>query len=1260
MANREHLSKILDRILNESQTEEDIAQLRRSLKIVDGVVQSVSQNGKFNTNIGQITGGEVHIGDRIYQGADAETIKKVFLEVLQIQFSQSLSFNQEEQREGICRFLEEVEQKFNKTGLFHTHYEILLKEQYIPIQVTLERRYKHEVETTRSYVESEADLKRIYALKGSNEESKGNIVNWEDAKKKIKKEAKRENYKIMVLADPGMGKSTLLRMEAGSFAQQERQKIEGDKAPDEVIFPLFLRLSELAKHSKEVIDAVVELIGRDYPNTASPIISLLKEKLKKGQCLLLLDALDEVPKVERNRIELREKLNRFAQNYPCPIICTSRIVGYSGPLIDGAKEVEIVPFSDQQIEKYIRTWFTNADEHLSDKSVSATELIREFHNKPQVTGLVQNPLLLSLICSLYQEQGLILPSRRTQVYEKAVEYMLGKWSQKRSEQPEGRIRAKRRLLEYLAYYFSEESQEIFEFDELYDQIEEYLQAERVPSDFKNISASELIIDISEHNGILQKLYLESDEYLFLHRTFQEYLTACYLERAKNGIELVKKHLWDYEWHETISLMAGLMKKPISLVQAILDEKDDIFQTLLLLAGHCVAECNETSHPLIVEIINRTHQFWERYPNAEFIRPIMVTLGQTQPYMFEKLRQTLRNPKHSKKSGRLMVDLSYESRLRTPNIIGKIGNSAAVPDICFAKDEGMYSYREIADALETLGTPEALHALLFMYNGDNFVGRRRRRAWRGIGVESLIAVITDRKIDGSVRMEGAWILGDMGESRALEILPSLLMDQTEDIRVRGQAAVGLGRSAKPEACQFLIDALSDPNPEIVDETVWALGRLGDQRAVSALIAALSATQDSQLIKRIMTSLEQIGGEEVVKQLIHFLAQESCSWKILVIETLGNLQSPDAIPALVQCVENDQLRESAISSLGKIGASNSLVLSSLAKYINDEEYRLHIFDALITIGSSESIAILAENLGQGDELVSQPTCLKLCDVGSPEALQVLTSALESENQAVRETVASCLMMSSPSQNNPEVLQAVARFYKDSNCRVKEQGVYALLQVNPSQAVDEILESINHQQTQDWALELLGKVDNVALADKLIQLLQKTSEQINDELQYRILQQVVSSLSQINTSQVILALVNLLNKKDTTIKSLAAHTLAKLGCLDCVSVLQSELNNNDQSIRSQAFKDLVNLNIPQVCDMCIEILAENNSDLHREAISTLEKMGTVNHLERLIQNLKINVYQPEIFFLTRRLAIRFSKERVPFIPVYPENVKGINDKQ
>jgi predicted NACHT family NTPase len=161
-------------------------------------------------------------------------------------------------------------------------------------------------------------------------------------------------------------------------------------------------LSELVKQAEKsdnFLNSIPIIIKKKYPLTFPKIEDLFRDKLSKGQCLLLLDALDEVPK--NSRLDLREKLNIWVKNYPCKLICTSRIVGYSS-FVNDAKEVEIVPFSDRQTEAYINNWFTNAAPYLEDDSVSAEGLITELANKPQIQGLSKNPLLLSLLCSLYQ------------------------------------------------------------------------------------------------------------------------------------------------------------------------------------------------------------------------------------------------------------------------------------------------------------------------------------------------------------------------------------------------------------------------------------------------------------------------------------------------------------------------------------------------------------------------------------------------------------------------------------------------------------------------------------------------------------------------------------------------------------------------------------------------------------------------------------------------------------------------------------------
>jgi hypothetical protein len=75
----DELGNILDRITSGKHVEADIAALRQLLSSSDR--QSLLQLGKYGINVGQ--GQDVQIGDRIYKGADAETIRKIIQDELQ-------------------------------------------------------------------------------------------------------------------------------------------------------------------------------------------------------------------------------------------------------------------------------------------------------------------------------------------------------------------------------------------------------------------------------------------------------------------------------------------------------------------------------------------------------------------------------------------------------------------------------------------------------------------------------------------------------------------------------------------------------------------------------------------------------------------------------------------------------------------------------------------------------------------------------------------------------------------------------------------------------------------------------------------------------------------------------------------------------------------------------------------------------------------------------------------------------------------------
>ena len=90
MTNSNEMNAILDRILYNTLADGDVETLRQWLQSAEGqqfaqtVTQPVPQPPapKFNINIGKITGGDVQIGDRTYNGTDAEALKNLISSLL--------------------------------------------------------------------------------------------------------------------------------------------------------------------------------------------------------------------------------------------------------------------------------------------------------------------------------------------------------------------------------------------------------------------------------------------------------------------------------------------------------------------------------------------------------------------------------------------------------------------------------------------------------------------------------------------------------------------------------------------------------------------------------------------------------------------------------------------------------------------------------------------------------------------------------------------------------------------------------------------------------------------------------------------------------------------------------------------------------------------------------------------------------------------------------------------------------------------------
>ena len=222
-----------------------------------------------------------------------------------------------------------------------------------------------------------------------------------------------------------MGKSTLLAMEARVTARNEREALEsGRKTLEDVCLPVYLRFAELRGTRGSSSRTCPSSSDGTIRGTAAGSGGCSAPRSKPGRSSLLFDALDEVARDERQA--LAGRLDRLVRHYPCPIVCTSRLVGYGAGTFAGMKEVEIRPLGDDQQRALIRLSFTDVDESEGRKK-RVDRLLRQLRSKPQVRSLTRNPLLLSMVCSLYHDKA-TLPDGRSQVYAQALRLMLGEWS----------------------------------------------------------------------------------------------------------------------------------------------------------------------------------------------------------------------------------------------------------------------------------------------------------------------------------------------------------------------------------------------------------------------------------------------------------------------------------------------------------------------------------------------------------------------------------------------------------------------------------------------------------------------------------------------------------------------------------------------------------------------------------------------------------------------------------------------------------------
>lgn len=411
----------------------------------------------------------------------------------------------------------------------------------------------------------------------------------------------REHRQLVLLGDPGSGKSTLTRRIAGLFAAEAVETNAGQEerdqdwrrglgeAFDHWHAPMRIILSRWAKRlpakasgvADELLDECLHVL-REAGNVGEDRLrTYLTDRLcaRPAQAALLLDGLDEVTDGER-REKLIAAISDFCQTYShVPLIVTCRArpynedASYRLPLLSAHT---LAPLSDESVASFLQRWhdeLVTARLYEPDEAIRARRRLEEAIGDPErsdLRRLADSPLQLTIMARVNYKQG--LPGSRAMLYEMYVNELLYEWEKKKQgdkgtptdlekllKEAGLAIDDLNRVLNKLAYDVHGQTGSRDTVDiprqQLRTALEElYLtkhQGQEAPA---AAWAVQMLRFIDARSGLLRARQM-GKLYYFAHRTFQEYLAARWIA-SSDPLQRIRQRIHDPNWREVALLAFG--------------------------------------------------------------------------------------------------------------------------------------------------------------------------------------------------------------------------------------------------------------------------------------------------------------------------------------------------------------------------------------------------------------------------------------------------------------------------------------------------------------------------------------------------------------------------------------------------------------------------------------------------------------------------------------------------------------------------------
>lgn len=1116
---------------------------------------------------------------------------------------------------------------------------ILLRQLYMPLRITLERSDSDEDnEAMLNKLEEQRENRRLREA-GHNVSEEYEQLERSEYCSTIGKRL-GVGKRLVVLGDPGGGKTTLLRWLATAFLLKQDNSDayskfpDTDELPSEKWIPVLIRCRDLGESdlSRSFIDFLSQHLKKSelLPKESKVMEAVILDRITNGEVLLLVDGLDEItnPNV---RIKFCRELERTAARYAkTPIVVTSRIVGYRDMphrIGSGFQHCLISELGRRDKDIFAKRWVAVTEQHRTEaeRRIRVKELIDAFHSNERIEHLTGNPMLLTTLALVKRKVGK-LPSKRTKLYAEAVAVLLN-WNPENYDTIDEDEALPQ--LEYLAYEMCRRGIQGLDNEiiiELLIQLrKEYpnIRAlrKREPEDFlKLLEARSSILIKSGGRWTSEK---GNSLWEFRHLTFQEYLAARALINGRFPNRVKGKPLSELvaplasvvtptrqgrelnseaseipeAWKEALQLLVADCKDDdvddvvLSILQPVSgeDSSKDSIRPRIALAALCIADepniSDETAKKVILALAEVLDKRDINQPADSIVCQAALALNMSCWKDFLK-----------KILIKAYCSQPYDKRLNSGVLWGKTQITLIDRDeknLQHAIDCAEGRIRS-SDKIEYLsGTFEIMYAA---FKSKVFEIKSAKNSLFSLlsrgEIEAQAAALTLFWLNGGYFGGTQYWRPTISELEEIDNLIELT--PLEEANTIGYLAIILIRSKSEKHVQSVLPLLKSSNTNVRQSIAKVIGTSKISEGVEALIDLL-LDPNIEVRKSAIQALGRIGDQRGSGPLISILNDSSVEVRRTVIEALGQIKDPASIEPLLSALDdfNIEIKRAVIDALGKI--RNQTTVQNLLSMLDHDNVlvRKSVIEALGAIRNRKAVEPLLFLLENSNADIIKPIIKTLGRIGDPKATQPLTLMLESSNPDIRQSAVEALGLIREPKSSPQLLSML----NDWDIEVRLAAIQALGYCKGFSVIDRLaclLDDPNGEIRQAATIAL-GRLKDFRAIEPLIEMLETTS--------IKNYWTVVSTLGSFRGyNNVFEAFLKMLDSSNVHMRKLIIQQLGFSQDPRAIEPLIKYLNDHDTSVCIASIRALGALGDSLAVDPLVGMLSDYNKDIILATIESL----------------------------------------------------------